>query len=214
MVRKHVAVAALVAFAVSGCATLRDHPGACKAVATLTGGALGATGGGVGVDQIEKDPDSGEIAAGAGVGLVAGSLIGFLVGHAICKEPAAPPPPPAAAPIPKGTKIAEIEGPNFDFNKATLNAGGRAKVGDAAKVLKNNPSISVYVDGHTDSVGSDKYNQKLSERRAETVAGELAKDGVSRSRLEVRGFGKRKPIADNKTEAGRARNRRVELIVR
>jgi outer membrane protein OmpA-like peptidoglycan-associated protein len=211
--RTATAVVIAFAFAMTGCATLREHPVACKTAATLLGGTLGAVGGGVGVDQIEKGPDDGEIAAGAAAGLVAGGLIGYLVGYYACPEVeevhAAPPPPPPA----KGTKIAEIPGPNFDFNKATLTPAGKGKVADAAKVLKDNPTIHVEVGGHTDSIGSDAYNQKLSERRAQTVATELEHDGISASRLTVRGYGKRKPIADNKTAEGRARNRRVELIV-
>ena len=211
MLIKRTAVAVAIAFAMSGCATLREHPTACKAGSALLGGALGATLGGVGVDQWENDPDDGEIAAGAAAGLVGGGLLGYLIGHYACPEPEAP---VAAAPPPaKGTKIAEIPGPNFDFNKATLTPAGKAKVADAAKTLKDNPTLHVEVGGHTDSIGSDTYNQGLSERRAKTVADELTKDGISASRLTVRGYGKRKPIADNKTEAGRARNRRVELVV-
>jgi OOP family OmpA-OmpF porin len=212
MLIKRTAVAVAIAFAMSGCATLREHPVACKTAATLLGGTLGAVGGGVGVDQIEKGPDDGEVAAGAAAGLVAGGLVGYLIGHYACPEEE---PAPVAAPAPpaKGTKIAEIQGPNFDFNKATLTPAGKVKVADAAKTLKDNPTIHVEVGGHTDSVGSDAYNQKLSERRAKTVADELTKDGISASRLTVRGYGERKPVADNKTEAGRARNRRVELVV-
>ena len=211
--RTATAVVIAFAFAMTGCATLREHPVACKTAATLLGGTLGAVGGGVGVDQIEKGPDDGERAAGAAAGLVAGGLVGYLIGYYACPEEIvearpAPPPPPA-----KGTKIAEIPGPNFDFNKATLTPAGKAKVADAAKTLKDNPTIHVEVGGHTDSIGSDAYNQKLSERRAQTVADELGRDGISASRLTVRGYGERKPVADNKTEAGRARNRRVELVV-
>lgn len=213
MLIKRTALAAAIALAMTGCATLRDNPVACKVVATATGAALGATLGGVGVDQWENHPDDGEIAAGAGGGMVAGGLLGYLVGHYACPEPevaAAPPPPPPPA---KGTKIAEIPGPNFDFNKSTLKPEGRAKVAEAAKILRDNPTIHVEVAGHTDSIGSDAYNMKLSERRARTVADELVKDGISASRLTVRGYGETKPVADNKTEAGRAKNRRVELDV-
>lgn len=214
MIKKQIASAMLVAFALTGCSSLRNSPGACKAVTTLAGGALGATGGGVGAKNVEKNPDNGEVAAGAGAGLVAGSLIGFLLGHAICGEAAAPPPPPVAAPPAKGTKLLELLGPNFDTAKASLTAEGRRKVDDAAKTLKDNPTINVSVEGHTDSVGSDSYNQKLSERRAQTVADQLTKNGISKSRIDVRGFGESRPVADNKTESGRARNRRVEITVR
>ncbi len=215
MVIKRTAVAVAIAFAMTGCATLRDNHTACVTAAALTGATLGAVGGGVGVKNVENGPDDGEVAAGAGAGLVAGGLIGYLIGHYACPEeeviaaPAPPPPPPPA----KGTKIAEIPGPNFDFNKSTLTPAGRAKVADAARTLKDNPTVHVEVGGHTDSIGSDAYNQKLSERRADTVAKELEADGISASRLTVRGYGKRKPVADNKTAEGRARNRRVELVV-
>jgi hypothetical protein len=94
---------AAIALAMSGCATLRDNPTACRVTTTLIGGTLGAVGGGVGVDQWEKGPDSGEIAAGAAVGLVAGGLIGYLVGYYACPEPEpvmAPPPPPRMPPPP------------------------------------------------------------------------------------------------------------------
>src|SRR5262249_34347849 len=83
---ERTAVAAAIALAMSGCATLRDNPTACKVGATLIGATLGAVGGGVGVDQIEKGPDDGEIAAGAAAGLVAGGLIGYLIGHYACPE--------------------------------------------------------------------------------------------------------------------------------
>src|SRR5262245_19787618 len=114
MLIKRTAIAAAIALAMSGCATLREHPTACKVGATLLGGTLGAVGGGVGTFNIGKNVDKGETAAGAAAGLVAGGLIGYLVGHYACPEeegvsaPPPPPPPPA-----KGTKIAEIPGPNF-----------------------------------------------------------------------------------------------------
>jgi OOP family OmpA-OmpF porin len=207
-------MAVVIAFVMTGCATMREHPVACKATAAAIGATLGAVGGGVGVDQIENDADDGEIAAGAAAGLVAGGLIGYLIGHYACpEEEAVVQERPAPPPPPKGTKIAEIPGPNFDFDKATLTPAGKAKVADAARTLKDNPSIHVEVGGHTDSIGSDGYNQRLSERRAKTVAEELTRDGISASRLTVRGYGERKPVADNATEAGRARNRRVEIVV-
>ena len=105
---ERTAVAAAIALAMSGCATLRDNPTACKVGATLIGATLGAVGGGVGVDQIEKGPDDGEIAAGAAAGLVAGGLIGYLIGYYACPEPepvvAPPPPPPVRTPPPPPTE--------------------------------------------------------------------------------------------------------------
>ena len=206
---------ALAALALSGCSAMRDDPKVCKIATFLTGAALGGLGGGLGVSYIEKDPvTSGEKAAGAGAGFAAGGLIGMIVGHYVCKEPekvaqAAPPPPV----IPKGTKIAEIPGPNFDFNKSSLTPAGKGKVDEAAKIMKDHPTMNVSVEGHTDSIGSEDYNLRLSERRAQTVADHLVGDGINRTRLHVKGLGEANPVADNSTEAGRAKNRRVELIV-
>ena len=103
---ERTAVAAAIALAMSGCASMRENPAACKIATTLIGATLGAVGGGVGVDQIEKGPDDGERAAGAAVGLVAGGLVGYLIGHYACPEPevAPPPPPPVRTPPPPPTE--------------------------------------------------------------------------------------------------------------
>ena len=206
----------LAVLALSGCTAMKEHPTACKVGSFLTGAALGGLGGGLGTSYIEKSPvTNGEKAAGAGVGFAAGGLIGMIVGHYVCKEEVKPPPPPPPPPpaLPKGTHIKDIPGPNFEFNKSNLTAGGKSKVAEAARVLKDNPSVKVSVDGYTDSIGSDAYNLRLSERRAQTVADNLVAGGISKSRLHVQGFGKTHPIADNKTKGGRALNRRVEIVV-
>jgi outer membrane protein OmpA-like peptidoglycan-associated protein len=109
----------------------------------------------------------------------------------------------------------------FEFNKADLTSGARAKVRDIAEVLEG-PRVKdrqVSIEGHTDSIGSEQYNQRLSERRAESVASSLDREGVSQSRMHARGFGKKYPIAPNKNSdgsdnpEGRAKNRRVEVII-
>jgi OOP family OmpA-OmpF porin len=211
------AIAIAAALALSGCETLRDNPTACRAASALAGGALGATGGGVGVDQIEKHPDNGERAAGAAAGLVAGSLVGLGVGYLICPEeqpppaprvaPAPPPPPPA------GTHIAELRAPHFDFNKSVLKPEGERKVDEAVQVMQQNPNMRVVCEGHTDSVGSDAYNMKLGERRAMTVKNYLVSHGIASSRVDVKSYGESQPIASNKTAEGRAQNRRVDITV-
>src|SRR5262249_21394632 len=148
-------------------------------------------------------------------GIVGGAAIGAVLGHVICDpvteepKPAPPPPPP-----PVGTKISELPGANFDFNKSTIKPEGKAKLDDAAATMAKYPDIHVSVEGHPDSIGSEAYNQKLSERRAQSAVDYLTSKGVAASRLTAKGFGKTRPVADNKTEAGRAQNRRVELIVR
>ena len=109
----------------------------------------------------------------------------------------------------------------FDFNRSNLRSDARAKVRDIADIL-DRPNVrnrSVSVEGHTDSVGSEEYNLRLSQNRAESVASALSSDGVSGSRVNTKGFGKKYPIAPNKNSdgsdnpSGRAKNRRVEVII-
>ncbi|TMB21265.1 MAG: OmpA family protein [Deltaproteobacteria bacterium] len=105
-----------------------------------------------------------------------------------------------------------LHGPQFDFNKATLKPGGKKMVDEAVDVMKEKPGLKVSVEGHTDSIGADAYNQKLSERRAGAVRDYMVSQGIDAARISVKGFGKTKPIASNATAAGRAENRRVEII--
>ena len=105
-----------------------------------------------------------------------------------------------------------LRGVNFDFNSAEIRPDARPVLDQAAELLKENPEVDVRVEGHTDSVGSVEYNQALSLRRAEAVYRYLVNRGVDPERFTVEGLGKSRPIANNDTEAGRAQNRRVELI--
>jgi len=89
-----------------------------------------------------------------------------------------------------------------------------SKLNDVVSILKENPSYKVNIDGHTDDVGKDEMNQILSEKRAASVKAYLVSKGVDESRLTSTGYGETKPVADNKTAAGRAKNRRVEMTVR
>jgi len=99
----------------------------------------------------------------------------------------------------------------FEFDSAKIAEDNYAGLNVVADFLKENPNISVKVEGHTDNVGSKAYNQKLSERRAESVANYLKDKGVSETQISTEGFGFLKPIASNDTEEGRAQNRRTEL---
>jgi len=96
-------------------------------------------------------------------------------------------------------------------NSAELTAEGRATLNDVAENLTRLKFMSGTVTGHTDSSGADDYNQKLSERRAQTVASYLEGKGIAVGRLAASGAGESQPIADNKTKEGRAQNRRVVL---
>ena len=100
---------------------------------------------------------------------------------------------------------------NFASDSNKVDAEGEAKVAEFASFLKDSPAYKANVVGHTDSTGSDKYNQKLSEKRAETVKTMLINDGVAAERLTAEGMGEKMPIASNKTKEGRAENRRIEV---
>jgi outer membrane protein OmpA-like peptidoglycan-associated protein len=101
---------------------------------------------------------------------------------------------------------------NFDTGKAVIKADSIPIVDQITEMLKGEPALKIVVEGHTDSTGDPAGNQKLSEMRAEAVVAELITRGIEASRLSAKGFGRTKPIADNGTEEGRAKNRRVELV--
>jgi OmpA-OmpF porin, OOP family len=101
----------------------------------------------------------------------------------------------------------------FEFNQADLKPGAMQKLYPLVTFLQENPTRNVVIEGHTDNVGSDAYNQDLSERRAEAVRGFLMQNGIRAERITAQGQGKSSPIASNKTEAGRQQNRRVEIII-
>jgi outer membrane protein OmpA-like peptidoglycan-associated protein len=101
----------------------------------------------------------------------------------------------------------------FEFDRAALTPEARSTVKEMAEVLSKVKGRALSVEGHTDAVGTADYNQKLSVQRAQSVASELARDGITREHLSVRGYGKSHPIASNNTAEGRARNRRVEVVI-
>jgi outer membrane protein OmpA-like peptidoglycan-associated protein len=101
----------------------------------------------------------------------------------------------------------------FDTGSATLKSGSREKLARIAGVLLAYPSLHVAVEGHTDNVGEDAYNQSLSKRRAEAVRTYLVEQGIPQPTIEALGFGEARPVVDNTTPAGRQQNRRVELVI-
>ena len=129
--------------------------------------------------------------------------------------PAATPvaPAPAAKPAVAASKVTYAADAFFDFDKAVLKPEGKAKLDDlVGKIQGINLEVIIAV-GHTDSVGSDAYNQKLSVRRAESVKAYLVSKGIEKNRVYTEGKGEKQPVADNKTKEGRAKNRRVEIEV-
>jgi OmpA-OmpF porin, OOP family len=125
----------------------------------------------------------------------------------------APAPAPVAAPVPTSEKVSYSADAFFDFDKAVLKPAGKASLDDLVGKLKDINLEVIIAVGHTDSVGTDEYNQKLSVRRAEAVKAYLQSKGVEAKRVYTEGKGEKQPVADNKSAAGRAKNRRVEIEV-
>jgi len=217
--RGRLFAALLCAFlaAMLGCAS-SPHPAVCATVGGLLGG-----GGGWALGNETPAPDGKEEAIYGGAGAILGASTGYLICRAMQEEEAPPPPPPPAqrpapAPAPAPAPMPEAEeerivlrGVNFDFDRAEIRPDAAVILDEAASMLNDNPGRNVSVAGHTDSVGTDAYNQSLSERRAAAVKDYLVSQGVDASRLSTSGYGESNPIASNDTADGRALNRRVEL---
>jgi OmpA-OmpF porin, OOP family len=136
------------------------------------------------------------------------------------KPTVTPPPPPVkpgAKPKPKPKPVAEkvtlAADVLFDFDKAVLKPEGKSKLDDLANRVRGINLEVVIAIGHTDSIGSDAYNQKLSVRRAESVKSYMVSKGVEPNRVYTEGKGEKQPVASNKTKDGRQKNRRVEIEV-
>jgi len=136
--------------------------------------------------------------------------------------PPPPPPPPCEVPTDgaplsfEGCKLGDtlvLRGVNFEFDKATLTLNAKTLLDQVVGALQQRADIKVEIDGYTDSKGSDAYNQKLSEQRAASVKAYLVERGIADERMTTAGFGEASPVADNDTDEGRERNRRVELKV-
>ncbi|WCM95371.1 OmpA family protein [Acidovorax sp. NCPPB 2350] len=145
---------------------------------------------------------------------------GALVAQAAAAPAPAAVPAPAAAPAPApapapavASKVTYAADAFFDFDKSVLKPEGKAKLDDLVSKVKNVNLEVIIAVGHTDSIGSDAYNQKLSVRRAEAVKAYLVSKGIEKNRVYTEGKGEKQPVADNKTKEGRAKNRRVEIEV-
>ena len=141
---------------------------------------------------------------------------GAIVAPKAAPAPAPAPAPKAAAPAPApaaATKVTYAADTFFDFDKSVLKKEGKAKLDDLVGKVKGINLEVIIAVGHTDSVGTDAYNQKLSVRRAEAVKAYLVSKGIEKNRVYTEGKGEKQPVADNKTKEGRAKNRRVEIEV-
>jgi outer membrane protein OmpA-like peptidoglycan-associated protein len=123
-----------------------------------------------------------------------------------------PAPQPAPPPAPTRRDLLTMTGNTFEFDSSALTAGAKDTLQRAVTLLKANPDVNVEIQGHTDWMGSDTYNQALSERRANSVKAYLVSQGIAAGRITTIGFGEARPVATNDTAAGRAINRRVVII--
>jgi outer membrane protein OmpA-like peptidoglycan-associated protein len=133
-------------------------------------------------------------------------------------EQAPPPPPPVVAepepaPTPRLRRRIVLRAVHFDFDKSNIRPDAVPVLDEAVRILKEESEIVVTVEGHTDWIGTEEYNQGLSERRANAVRNYLVGHGIDPARLRTQGFGELRPVATNETVDGRAQNRRVELRV-
>jgi len=198
-----VALATAILF--SGCASMnRTTKGA--AVGTAAGGAVGAVVGRA----------AGNTALGAIIGAAVGGATGAVIGRQMDKQ---------AEEIEKSVPDAKVERVGegivvefssavlFGFDRSDLSADAKTNLDKLVTVLNSYPDTNLEIQGHTDSKGTEAYNQTLSEKRASTVSAYLAAKNIASSRLTTKGFGETAPKYDNETEEGRAQNRRVEFLI-
>jgi outer membrane protein OmpA-like peptidoglycan-associated protein len=196
-----VATALLIAPFLSGCAMNNTEKGAV--IGAGAGGVLGGV-----IDD--------NTARGAIIGAVVGGTAGAIIGGQMDKQAAALEKELADAEVERigeGIRVTFDSGILFAFDSSELQDPARESLADLSQSLMEYPNTDLVITGHTDSSGSNSYNQALSERRADAAANYLVQRGVSRSRLRAMGRGEEEPRASNDDEAGRSMNRRVEIAI-
>ena len=186
----------------------------CNASRTVKGGAIGAGAGGAVGAVIGKA--AGNTAVGAIIGAAVGGTAGALIGRRMDRQAEELRQDLEGAEIVRvgeGIKITFDSGLMFALSSAELNQATRSNLSDLAETLKKYEATEVLIEGHTDSSGSESFNQTLSEKRANSVSGYLMTLGVSGQRLSTIGYGENQPIADNESAEGRQKNRRVEVAI-
>lgn len=179
------------------------------------GVAIGAGSGAVAGGVIGKA--SGNTALGAVIGGVVGGVAGGLIGHKMDKQEK------ELAEIKEakvekinngeGLKVTFDAGILFETNSSTLSSQSQDALMKFGQSLQNNSETNIVISGHTDNTGTDAINEPLSEKRAESVANFLVSKGVSRNRMTTVGNGSKQPVAENTSESGKSKNRRVEIVI-
>ncbi len=201
----------------AGCTTHAD--GTQSVNKTAVGAGVGALAGGVLGNRLDKDKRARGTVIGAAAGAAAGAGLGYMMDRqeAQLREQLASERAQHAVEVERVRddllKLTLANEVSFDVDSATVKPAFTPSLGKVAEVLQQFDS-EVTVVGHTDATGADAYNQQLSERRARAVRDELVRQGVAATSLSAVGRGEAEPRADNTTPAGRAQNRRVEILVR
>jgi outer membrane protein OmpA-like peptidoglycan-associated protein len=210
---KRFSFLALITVVCWGCA----EPQTKTQQGTLYGTGIGAAVG-AGLGQVIGGNTKSTL-VGAGIGAALGGVAGYSIGQYMDRQEAALQQQFAASDAANIQRNADVLAVTFksdvlfDINSATLKAGAYTEINRVAQVLVQYPQTTILIAGHTDSTGSEVYNQELSERRAMSVQNALVNQGVDPMRMRTIGFGEGQPVADNTTEAGRQLNRRVVITI-
>ncbi len=202
-----------IVIAVAFCVSIAHLTG-CGLSNALKGGGIGAGAGGLAGGVIGKQ--LGNTAVGAIIGAAVGGTTGALIGRHMDKQAEEMRQDIENAKIERigeGIKITFDSGILFEFDSSELQPVAKANIGSLAEILKKYPDTNILIEGDTDDKGSEEYNQKLSERRAQVVADYQKSLGVDGARISTVGLGELNPIAANDTDYGRQQNRRVEVAI-
>lgn len=186
----------------------------CGTSNAVKGGVIGGVAGGVVGGVIGHQ--SGNTALGAIIGAAVGGTAGALIGNYMDEQAEEMERDIAGAKIERvgeGIKITFDSGIMFETNSSTLQPAAKTNISELAVILNKYPDTNILVTGHTDSDGTEQYNQTLSEKRAKSVSDYAMGQGVSSSRLSIIGLGETEPIATNETSEGKQLNRRVEIAI-
>lgn len=214
MTRKALTLGLVAALAVPACTTMDPYTGEQKTSKTTYGAIIGAATGAVIAGAASRHDRTKKAMIGAGIGALAGAAVGNYMDRQEAELRRRLQGTGVSVTRDGDNLILNMPGNiTFDVDRAEVKPSFYEVLNSVAMVLKKYDKTAVLIAGHTDSTGSEGYNQLLSQRRAESVARYLEAQGIPPVRIDAVGYGERYPIASNATAAGRAQNRRVELTL-